>query len=312
MPWIPLAVYTDRHAVFQHNRALWAEQDQTSKRIPTQFARALQELGVTQIFAHSPQAKGRVERVNGTFQDRLVSELRLARAATIAEANAVLAAFLPRFNARFCVPAAQPGSAYRSLAADLDLASTLCIKHQRRVAKDNTVLYQQHTLQLFPTPDHLSYAGATVQVQERLDGQLVVCFQGRVVASRTAPPHARLLRGRGVVGMQNGPGVPSALSASRRRPFCSRWMRLGWPGIVNRSRRDGAGPPTRPADRPPTRFPWLPNPSGLHPGGTAYPRWRTLRPAGAQELAMGYNTLKRLLSSEGSTAPLTKSLDNSP
>ena len=57
---IPLAVYMDRHAVFQHNRALWAEEDQTSKRIPTQFDRALQELGVTQIFAHSPQAKVRV------------------------------------------------------------------------------------------------------------------------------------------------------------------------------------------------------------------------------------------------------------
>ena len=173
---IPLAVYMARHTVFQHSRALWAEEDQTNKRIPTQFAHTLQELGVTQILAHSPQAKGRVERVNGTFQDRLVRELRLARAATIAEANAVLAAFLPRFNACFGVPAAQPGSAYRSRGADLDLAGTLCIKHQRRVAKDNTVLYQQHALQLFPTPDHLSYAGATVEVQERLDGQLVVCF----------------------------------------------------------------------------------------------------------------------------------------
>ena len=115
-----------------------------------------------------------MERVNGAFQDRLVSEMRLARAATVAEANA-----------------AQLGSAYRSPGADLDLASTLCIKHQRRVAKDNTLLYRQYALQLFPTPIHLSYAGATVEVQERLDGQLVVCFQGRVVASRTAPPHAR-------------------------------------------------------------------------------------------------------------------------
>ena len=89
---------------------------------------------------------------------------------TIAEANAVLAAFLPSFDARFGVPAAQPGSAHRSRGADLDLASTLYIKHQRRVAKDNTVFYQQHALQLFPTPDHLSYAGATVEVRERLDG----------------------------------------------------------------------------------------------------------------------------------------------
>jgi hypothetical protein len=65
---IPLAVYTDRHAVFQHHRTQWEEEQQTTKRIATQFARALQELGVTQIFALSPEAKGRVERANGTFQ----------------------------------------------------------------------------------------------------------------------------------------------------------------------------------------------------------------------------------------------------
>ena len=82
---------------------------------------------MTQIFAHSPEAKVRVELFNGTFQDRLVSELRPARAATIAEANAVLATSLPRFNARFDVPSVQPGSSYRSLGADLDPASTLCI-----------------------------------------------------------------------------------------------------------------------------------------------------------------------------------------
>ncbi len=205
---IPLAVYTDRHAVFQHNHTLWDEDHQTGKRIPTQFARALKELGVTQIFARSPQAKGRVERANGTFQDRLVAELRLAGAATAAEANVALAEFLPRFNARFGVPAAQTGSAYRTPGAGLDLASTLCIKNRRKVAKDNTVLYQQSSLQLFPTSDHPSYSGATVEVQERLEGQLVVCYQGKTVASRTAPPHARMLRGRGVTGLKHGPGMP--------------------------------------------------------------------------------------------------------
>ena len=127
---IPLAVYTDRHAVFQHNRTLWAEEDQTSKRIPTQFARALRELGVTQIFAHSPQAKGRVERVNGTFQDRLVSELRLARAATIAETNAVLAVFLPRFNARFGVVV--KGKCQGELSSDFVSGAILLWKDRRR------------------------------------------------------------------------------------------------------------------------------------------------------------------------------------
>ena len=209
---IPLAVYTDRHAVFQHNHTLWDEDHQTGKRIPTQFARALKELGVTQVFARSPQAKGRVERANGTFQDRLVAELRLAGADTAAEANVVLAGFLPRFNARFRVPAAQTGSAYRAPDAGLDLASTLCIKNRRKVAKDNTVLYRQSTLQLFPTPDHPSYSGAIVEVQERLDGQLVVSYQGKTVASRTAPPHARMLRGRGVTGLKHGPGMPMPAS----------------------------------------------------------------------------------------------------
>ena len=310
---IPLAVYTDRHAVFQHNRTLWAEEDQTSKRIPTQFARALRELGVTQIFAHSPQAKGRVERVNGTFQDRLVSELRLARAATIAEANAVLAVFLPRFNARFGVPAAQPGSAYRSLGADLELASTLCIKHQRRVAKDNTVLYQQHALQLFPTPDHLSYAGATVEVQERLDGQLVVCFQGRVVASRTAPPHARLLRERGVVGVQNGPGVPSAPERVQAEALLRQVdeARLAWHSQqikegMERARQRGQriGRP-RVSDGYRTRPDFIRAEQRIRAGELSVRR-------AAQELGMGYNTLKRLLSFQRSMAPLTKSLDNSP
>jgi transposase len=147
---IPLAVYTDRHAVFQHNPTLWDEDHQIGKRIPTQFARALKELGVTQVFARSPQAKGRVERANGTFQDRLVAELRLAGAATAAEANAVLAGFLPHFNARFGVPAAQTGSAYRAPGAGLDLASTLCIKNRRKVAKDNTVLCRNLPCSCFP------------------------------------------------------------------------------------------------------------------------------------------------------------------
>jgi hypothetical protein len=92
---------------------------------PTQFGRAMRELGVTQVFAHSPEAKGRIERANGTFQDRLVSELRLAGASTLAEANGVLNEFLPRFNTRFGVPAAQTSLAYRtpSQAQNIDVQS---------------------------------------------------------------------------------------------------------------------------------------------------------------------------------------------
>ena len=82
---------------------------------------------MTQILAYSPQAKGRVERANGTFQDRLVVELRLTGACTLAEAQ-VLAEFLPRFNQQFGVPADQPESAYRPMDPELDLGGVLCIK----------------------------------------------------------------------------------------------------------------------------------------------------------------------------------------
>lgn len=181
---IPLALYSDRHAVFRPTRGVGV----------TQFGRAMQELGVTQVFALSPQAKGRIERANGTFQDRLCSELRLAGARTAAEANQVLAAFLPRFNRRFGVPAAQPGSAYRSVAAELDLASILAFKEWRKVAHDNTIKVRWRTLQLLPGMERLSYAGVQVEVQHRLDGSLVVCHAGQALATQEASPRPAFLR----------------------------------------------------------------------------------------------------------------------
>ena len=160
----------------------------------TQWGRALGELGITQILAHSPEAKGRVERANGTFQDRLVSELRLADARTLEEANQVLADFLPRFNQRFGVPAAQPKAAYRPVDPELDLGGVLCIKELRRVAKDNTVQYHGRTLQLFPSMERPSYAGARVEVQERLDGRLLVRHREQILTPQEAPPLAAELR----------------------------------------------------------------------------------------------------------------------
>ena len=109
----------------------------------TQFGRALRELGITHVLAHNPEAKGRVERANGTFQDRLVAELRLSGASTVMEAKVVLWDFLSRFNERFGVPAAQPGQTYRPISLGLDLEGILCVKEWRRVARDNTVQYRR-------------------------------------------------------------------------------------------------------------------------------------------------------------------------
>ena len=147
---IPLALYGDRHGVFKFNGK---PRHMLQPAGPTQFTRAMQELGIEQIFARSPQAKGRVERMAGTFQDRLASELRLAGAATIDQANAVMQDFLPRFNNQFSVTAQQSRMAYRPLAPSLSLERTLCFKHLRQVARDNTVKYQLRTLQLLPSQD---------------------------------------------------------------------------------------------------------------------------------------------------------------
>ena len=144
---VPLALYTDRHAVFRA-----PAQQRAGREGATQFARAMAELGVRLIFARSPQAKGRVERMAGTFQDRLVTELRLASASTIAEAQAVLERFLPRFNARFAVAARQREPAWRPLGSTLDLGAVLAFRHTRTVARDNTVKYHWRTLQLLPSP----------------------------------------------------------------------------------------------------------------------------------------------------------------
>ena len=185
---IPVALYVDRHGVFRYT---------PGSGLPgtsTQFSRAMDELGIQMIFALSPQAKGRVERAAGTFQDRLVTELRLAGASSIGEANGVLEQFLPRYNRRFRVPPQCSKSAYRPLDCDLYLDRVRCFKHRRKVAKDNTVKFQLHTLQLLPEPERPSYAGAVVEVLEGLDGRLRARHEGRIINAQEAPPSPVFLR----------------------------------------------------------------------------------------------------------------------
>ena len=193
---IPLALYSDRNTIFRSaiTPGSDGESPPAARLKATQFSCAMREIGVTQVFAQSPEAKGRIERANGTFQDRLVSELRLSGARTMEEANTVLETFLCRFNERFAVPATQPEVAYRPISPELDMDAVLCIKEYRRVAKDNTVQYHGQTLQLFPDADHTTYARRQVEVQERLDGQIMVSYRGRVLTPGEAPPLAAALR----------------------------------------------------------------------------------------------------------------------
>jgi len=195
---IPLALYHDRHGIFERSPLDKESIDEQldGKRALTQFGRLMQELGISSISAMSPQAKGRIERLWGTFQDRLVSEFRLAGTSTMAEANDVLKMFLSIHNRRFAVPPVQAGTAYRKPPAGFIPDELFCFKYRRTVAKDNVVRFANQRLQIFPSNGRPSYAYARVDVHEHMDGSLSIHHQGKCLLTRLAPYEASVLRPR--------------------------------------------------------------------------------------------------------------------
>jgi len=172
---VPLALYGDRCGVFVRNDDHWTVEEQLAgRRQPTQFGRALEQLGVTFIAAQSPQAKGRIERLWGVFQDRLVSELRLAQASNLASANAVLRRFLADFNRRFGRAPAHAEKAWRPAPRNLD--RICCFRHERIVSHDNVVQWDGRTFQIPPQPHRFSFGGARVQVVQSLAGHLALYY----------------------------------------------------------------------------------------------------------------------------------------
>ena len=181
---IPQAVYTDRHSIFIHteNKEQTLQEQLEGRKRPTQFGLLMEELGIETIFALSPQAKGRIERLWGTFQDRLVSELRLAGATTIEEAQTVLDRFVIKFNRRFQVKPAKLESAYRPWLSGTDRLKTFSFKEERTVANDNTVRLKGRVIQIPPRPHRYSYAKAKVMVHQGMDSSLGVYYQGERIA----------------------------------------------------------------------------------------------------------------------------------
>ena len=194
---IPLAIYHDRHSIFEvraDERERETIQEQLSGRpMLTQFGRLMAELGITPIPARSPQAKGRIERLWRTFQDRLANELTLAGISTLDEANRFLDGFLKRYNARFAVPALEPGLAYRSNQG-LNPESLFCFKYERVVGADNVVRFLGQRLQILPSHQRASYARCTVQVHQQLRGAVRLQYQGTYLNTRQAPLEATKLR----------------------------------------------------------------------------------------------------------------------
>jgi len=185
---VPLSLYRDRHGIFQRNDAHWTLAEQLAgKQSPTQLGRALQELGIQQIPAYSPQAKGRIERAWRTCQDRLVSELRLAQACDLDSANQVLARFCADYNLRFAVPARDAQPDFRSLPPRFDLARCLSFRYQRVVGPDHVITFGAHSIALPPLSAKRGYAGDTVELSHHLDGLLHVSYRKLLLLSLPLP-----------------------------------------------------------------------------------------------------------------------------
>lgn len=175
------SIYTDCHSVFWTDREPTVDEQLVNKRPTTEVGRGLEQLGVTLILAHSPQAKGRIERLWNTFQDRLVSELRLAKAKTVQQATVVLEHYLPVHNRKFAKPAkAEP--AWRKVSS-LQIEQALCFKQQRTVAKDNTVSFEGTVLQIPKTSPFRSHANKRIDVHVLLDGAVEFFYKTEKIAT---------------------------------------------------------------------------------------------------------------------------------
>ena len=256
---LPLALYGDRLNVFVRNDRHWSLEEQLQgERAPTHFGQMLRALGIGFIAAGSPQAKGRIERLWRTLQDRLTVELRLRGITTLAAANAYLPTFLADFNARFAHAPAAPAAAWRP--APRDLAAQLSCQYHRVVGRDNTVRLGPRLVQLPRGPHRASRAGWRVELRECVDGRLLVLHDRVplvvhpspgaefVLKPREAPSKGRSpRRGRPRIAADPGsrtrpqprpspPPTPAAPAIIRRRPADTHPWRHS-PPFTRRSRR---------------------------------------------------------------------------
>lgn len=178
----PLDFYTDKAGMFEVARKRGDAEGEPMA--PTQITRALTELGIGRISAHSPQAKGRVERCFGTLQDRLVKHLRLAGVCNLDGANAVLQNFLAEWNQNFTTPAANPTDAHRPLGNDHDLSASLSFVKHPTVENNYTFSFRGKRYQIAKAHVHAGMRGERIRAEQRLDGKVAARFQGRYLDIR--------------------------------------------------------------------------------------------------------------------------------
>ncbi len=164
---IPMSIYFDKHTTYKSTAEPTIQEEISGQEPLSEFGRALEELGVKRIYAHSPQAKGRIERLFKTLQDRLIKEMRLKGIKSVKEANKFLKTYLPKYNKRFSLKAQKPEDLHMPVPKGIDLNTIFCIKTDRTVRNDNTISYNKKLYQIEEV-----MAGKIVTVTERIEGTM--------------------------------------------------------------------------------------------------------------------------------------------
>lgn len=173
---IPTSIYLDKHAAYKSKKELSIEDELSNKDPLTQFTRAMEELGIEVIYANSPQAKGRIERLFKTFQDRLIKELRLEKARTKDDANKVVKRFLPKYAKRFSVEPSEIDDLHRPIPKGLDLDKIFCIREEHPLRNDFTVA---HDKKLYQIEDNIRTKKVTVE--ERINGSMLITHKDKAL-----------------------------------------------------------------------------------------------------------------------------------
>jgi transposase len=187
---LPSSIYQDQHSCLKRNDSHWSLEEQLAgQQDPTQVGAVLAELGIEPLFALTPQAKGRVERLFGVLQDRLVAELALHNIGSIPPANAFLQThFIADYNRRFARSAAASTSAWRNAPAASQLQRIISFRYPAVVANDNCIRLHKQIIDIPPGPTGRSYAKARVEARQLLDGSYQIFHQGRLIAKTTPKP----------------------------------------------------------------------------------------------------------------------------
>jgi hypothetical protein len=218
---LPHSLYVDRDSIYRSDRQATVEEELRGQPAPTtQFARAMKQLNVELILANSPQAKGRVERMNGTLQDRLVKEMRLEGISAIAEANIFLEEkFLPALNRKFAIHAKDSANLHHSMPAGLKLEEVLSFEEKRSVSNDWCVQWRNRIFQLDRRHEAMALAGKAVTVREKLDGTIELLSQGHKLHWRELKQRPAKFKAKAEVE-NNRQWKPGAAHPWNRAPAC--------------------------------------------------------------------------------------------